>query len=252
MVEAAVALTGNGVYGWAAPMSIDYLTLHNFMSVYLSYGARLLNDAGQCGLDTPEFHEAVSTYVSVYERDATHPDAATMTGDQFRRGFLDGRFAMIVDQPGIWSDLQREGAPFFDHVAVTHVPAGPEGRFGFLGGWPLVLWAQSDVKDAAARWILFATRPEGALRQLSITSGMIPGSSQLAQTDPWDEYPFTVFVEQLGFAYPYQYPDQAIAQMGQLEVNAIQTAIQAVALGQRTVEQATTDLCRRINDVLGR
>lgn len=252
MVEAAVALTGNGVYGWAAPMSIDYLTIHNFMSVYLSHGARLLNEQGQCGFETPEFYQALEVYTSVYKLGGTHPDAPTMPGDEFRRRFLDGGFAMIIDHPGIWADLQGEGQPFADEVAVTLVPAGPEGRFGFLGGWPLVLWNTSQVKDAAARWILYATRPEGALRDLSINSGMIPGSRSLAQGEPWNEYPFTVFVEQLGFAYPYQYPDQAIPQMGQLEVNAIQTAVQAVALGQATPEQATRDLCRRINEVLAR
>lgn len=252
MVEAAVQLTGDGVYGWAASMSIEYLTVQNFMSVYLSHGARLLNDEGQCGFDTPEFRQALEIYTSVYEQDATHPDAATMAGDEFRRGFLDGRFAMIIDQPGIWNDLRREEIPFFEDVTVTLVPGGPEGRFGFLGGWPLVMWEESDVKDAAAQWILYATRPEGALRELSITSGMIPGSSSLAQEEPWDEYPFTVFVEQLSLAYPYQHPDQAIPEMGQLEVNAIQTAVQAVALGQSTVDQATTDLCQRVDEVLGR
>lgn len=252
LVEFAVALTGDGVYGWAAPMGIEYLTIQNFMAVYLSHGARMLDEEGRCGLETPEFYQALSTYVGAYERGATHPDAATMSGDEFRRGFLDGRFAMIIDHPGIWADLQREGAAFAEDVAVTHVPAGPEGRFGFLGGWPLVLWAESTVKDAAAEWILYATRPEGALRELSITSGMIPGSIKLAQQDPWDAYPYSVFVEQLAFAYPYQYPDQAIAEMGQLEVNAFQTAVQAVALGQRTVEQAAADLCRLMDDVLAR
>ena len=255
LLDAAAAITeatGGDVYGWAAPMSIDYLTLHNFMSVYLSHGARLLNDDGLCGLDTPEFRQALDAYVGAYGAGVTHPDAATMPGDEFRRGFLDGRFAMIVDHPGIWADLHGGGAPFADDVAVAMVPEGPEGRFAFLGGWPLVMWAESDVQDAAAAWILYATRPEGALRELSVSSGMIPGSPRLAQQAPWDDYPFTVYVEQLQQAYPYQHPDEAIAQMGQLEVNTIQTAIQAVALGQSDVDGAVADLCREIDAVLSR
>lgn len=250
--ERITEATDDGVYGWAAPMSIDYLTLQNFMSVYLSHGASLLDDEGRCGLDSPEFETALETYVSAFAKGVTHPDAATMPGNELRRGFLDGRFAMIVDQPGIWADLQSEQPAFADAVAITKVPSGPEGRFGFLGGWPLVLWNESEVKDAAAEWILFATRPEGALRELSVNSGMIPGSPKLAEQSPWDVYPFTVFVEQLAEAYPYQHPDEAIPQMGQLEVDTIQSAIQTVALEQKTSDEAITDLCADMNAVLSR
>ena len=253
LVEAAKAITeATDAFGWAAPMSIDYLTLQNFMSVYLSHGARLLGDDGQCGLDSAEFRQALTLYTDAFKAGVTHPDAATMPGNEFRRGFLDGNYAMIVDQPGIYADLQNEGAEFADMVGVATVPAGPEGTFGFLGGWPLVLWDASENKDAAAAWILHATRPEGALKELSINSGMIPGSRSLAQGEPWDAAPFDVFVSQLEDAYPYQHPDEAIAQMGQLEVDTIQKAIQAVALGEATVDEATVRLCRDINEVLAR
>lgn len=241
-----------GTYPIALPMSLDYETVQQFMSWYLSYGGRLLNDEGTCGFNTPEFKTALQKYTDVYKAGLTHPDAATMSGDEFRRGFLDGKFAMIVDQPSIWADLRREEANFTDSVKVILVPAGPQGRFGFIGGWPLVLWNTSTVKDAAAKWIMFATRPEGALKELSIKSGMIPGSVSLAQDAPWNEYPFTVFVEQLRHSAPYQYPDEAIPQMGQLEVDTIQKAVQAVALDKASIDAAVGALCQEVNAVLGR
>jgi multiple sugar transport system substrate-binding protein len=241
-----------GAYPIALPMSIEYLTIQNFMSWYLSHGASLLNSEGRCGLDTPEFKTALEKYTGVFKAGLTHPDAATKPGNEFRRGFLDGNYAMIVDQPGIWADLQREQPDFVDSVQIALVPQGPEGRRGFLGGYPLVLWNASQVKDAAAKWIMFATRPEGALKDLAVTSGAIPGSRSLAQGSPWNKYPFTVFVEQLQDAVPYQFPAEAIPQMGQLEVDAFQSAIQSVALDQANVDQATQSLCQRINDVLSR
>ena len=250
--EQLASVMPEGAYPIALPMSIDYLTVQNFMSWYLSHGASLLNDEDMCGLDTPEFKTALEKYTGVYKAGLTHPDAATMPGNEFRRGFLDGTYAMIIDQPGIWSDLQSEQPDFADDVEIALVPEGPEGRFGFLGGWPLVLWNASEVKDAAAKWIMFATRPEGALKELSVTSGMIPGSSSLAQESPWNEDPYTVFVEQLQDAAPYQYPAEAIPQMGQLEVDAFQNAIQSVALDQATVDEATQALCQQVNDVLSR
>jgi ABC-type glycerol-3-phosphate transport system substrate-binding protein len=253
LIDAAAKITeATDTYGWAAPMSLDYFTVQNFMSTYLSHGARMLNDQGQCGFDTPEFRQALEIYTSAYERGVTHPDAPSMPGQAFRRGFLDGNFAMIIDSPNIAKDIENENPEWADQIGIAMVPEGPEGRAGFLGGWPLLLWNESEVKDAAAKWIMYATRPEGALRQISEVSGAIPGSIKLAAEAPWNAAPYALFVEQLQDARPYQYPDQAIPQMGQLEVDTIQKAIQAVALDQATVEEATTQLCADINAVLAR
>jgi ABC-type glycerol-3-phosphate transport system substrate-binding protein len=107
------------------------------------------------------------------------------------------------------------------------------------------------VKDAAAKFILFATHGE-PLKNMGIASGFIPGSISLAQGAPWDADPYPLFVEQLQDARPYQYPGEAIPQMGQLEVDTIQKAVQAVALGQQSIDDATTQLCATIDEVLAR
>jgi maltose-binding protein MalE len=56
----------------------------------------------------------------------------------------------------------------------------------------------------------------------------------------------------MDYAYPYQYPDPEIPQMGTLEVDAVQTAVQSVMLGQASVDDATLALVDRINEVLNR
>jgi ABC-type glycerol-3-phosphate transport system substrate-binding protein len=233
MLQAAAKLNSDGVRGWAAPMSIQYLTIQNFMAVYLSHGGRLI-DAGKCEANTPEFQAAIDKYVAAFKSQVTAPDATTLEGDRFRRGFIEGRFAMIIDQPGVWHDLQLANPPYAKEVALAQVPAGPKGLLGFLGGFPLVLWKASRVKDAAAKWILYATSPEGGLRELSVKSGMIPARNSLAQQAPWSQYPYTVFTTQMAKAYPYTYPLEGMPQMAQLEVKPVQAAIQAVAMGQKT------------------
>ncbi len=40
--------------------------------------------------------------------------------------------------------------------------------------------------------------------------------------------------------------------MGSLEVDAVQTAVQGVMLGQATVDEATVALCQRIDEALSR
>jgi multiple sugar transport system substrate-binding protein len=74
----------------------------------------------------------------------------------------------------------------------------------------------------------------------------------VAKGPPWNSAPYALFVDQLKEARPYQYPSEAIAQMGQLEVDTIQKAAQAVALGQQSVDQATAQLCATIDEVLAR
>ncbi|MBE7733738.1 ABC transporter substrate-binding protein [Devosia faecipullorum] len=251
VAKTLTASAPDGTYGMALSTSLDYFTVHNFMSAYLGYGARMLNEDGSCGFDSPEFRAALDVYTGIALDGSTHPDAASMNGDAFQRGFLDGRYGMILMHPSLYRDLATEKPEWLDAVDIAKVPAGPANRSGFLGGWPLVMWDASDAKDAAGQFIMFATHGD-AFKDLAVAGGFIPGSISLAQGAPWTEFPYPVFVEQLQDARAYQYPSEAIPQMGQLEVDTIQKAVQAVALGQKSIDQATADLCTDINTVLAR
>lgn len=251
--EAAIATTTDGVYGLGIPGGINYATIQTFMSVYLGFGARFLNEDGLCGFDTEEFRQALTWYTNLYvEDEVTPPDTPTYDNETLAQLFIDGRIGMMVQNPGLWTQLQNAAPDFLDDVGIAMVPEGPAGRFGFLGGWPLVLWKTSENPDAAFRWMRFASDPDGALAELATASGNIPGSRDLADIEPWDSEPLNVFVEQMEIAVPYQYPDEAISQMGTLEVDAVQTAVQAVMLGQMSVDDATVALVDRINQVLSR
>jgi multiple sugar transport system substrate-binding protein len=238
-------------YGIALSASLDYYTVQNFMSAYLGYGARMIGENGKCGFNTPEFKAALTVYVSMYKNHSTHPDAPSINGDTLRRGFRDGKYAMILADPGLYGDLKSDNAPFFKDIGIAMVPAGPKGRAGFLGGWPLVLWKASEHKEDAAKWIMFVTHGD-ALRSLATAANFIPGAVSIAKGPPWNSAPYALFVDQLKDAKPYQYPSEAIPQMGQLEVDTIQKAVQAVALGQQSVDEATAQLCATIDEVLAR
>jgi multiple sugar transport system substrate-binding protein len=247
----AQLLTKNGVYGAGWLQSIDYVTLQAFMSVYLSYGARFLNDQGKCGFDTPEFKQALDYYTSIFKSGWTPPDSATYAFPDMEAQWKAGKLAMFLDSAYLWADTQTANPDVAKNMAVAPVPSGPKGQFAFLGGWPLVLWNASKVKDAAAQWIMFATNAENVL-QLDRAAGQLPGRVSNAQMDPWNKDPYTVFLGQMPRAFPYQYPDAEIPQMGGLEPAAVQTAVQAVALGQASLDSATATLCKTINDALSK
>lgn len=223
------------------------------MSVYLGYGAKFLNDEGKCGFDSPEFRDALSYYTNLYLVDkVSPPDTPTYTGPQVQNLFQDGKVAMIVSGPWVYKALQEAKVDWLDQVGIAEIPAGPKGKFGFLGGWPLVLWKNSQNKDAAFKWIRFATDPDGYLPQLAEASGLLPGRKSIVDVEPWNTAPLDVFAKQLAIAYPYQYPAPEIPQMGALEVDAVQTAVQSVMLGQASIDDATVALCDRINETLSR
>jgi multiple sugar transport system substrate-binding protein len=258
LAEMARAITTDDMYGFAFAGGIGYDTLQVFMSVYLGYGARFLNEEGQCGFDTPEFRQALSFYTDLYLTDnVSSPDTPTISdGSAVRQLFVDGRAAMVITGPWMLPELRAANPDWLDSVDIAPVPAGPEGRFGFLGGWPLVLWNTSQHPDEAWAWIRYATDPEGGLAQLSETAALTPGKQPMTEQwlnsfdSPWKER-MQVIVDQMSYAYPYQYPEPEIPQMATLEVDAIQTAVQDVLLG-KSVDDATVELCARINDVLSR
>ena len=78
---------------------------------------------------------------------------------------------MIDVREIVIEQLQDEGASFVGEIGIAKIPAGPVNRTGFLGGWPLVLWEASQVKEAAAKFIFFATHGE-PLRDMAVASGL--------------------------------------------------------------------------------
>ena len=237
---------------WSAPMSKQYVTVQTFMSVYLSYGARLFNDQGQCGLNTSEFKDALTWYTGIAKQGLTSPDAANQTSDDIANLFDQGKAGMLIDGPGRYTALKAQSPDVFKNVGIAPIAAGPKGQFGFLGGWPLVMWNTSKVKDAAAKWIHYATSPDGALSKIAETSGILPARKSLADKAPWNAAPYDAFAKQLANAYPYQSPDGPSPKMGEIETSSIQGAVQQVATGAASVDDATKQLCTDINTILSK
>jgi multiple sugar transport system substrate-binding protein len=250
LYQDAVALKSTGKVPWSVPESNQYVTVQTFMSVYLSYGATLFNQSGKCGLDTQAFKDALTYYTSFAKHGLASPDSAAATGDTIGNLFNSGGAAMLVSGPGQYIALKAANPTLASKIGIAPIPAGPKGTFGFLGGWPLVMWKSSKVPDAAAKWMHYATSPQGALSAIAQTSGILPGRTSLASKTPWNEAPYAAFSKQLANAYAYQYPAGPSPKMGQIETASIQTAVQDVATGQMNVDDATTQLCSQINGIL--
>lgn len=132
MQQAAEALKSTGKVPWAAPMSNQYLTVQTFMSVYLSYGAQLFNDAGQCGLDTPEFKDALGYYAGIAKAGLTTTDAANQSQADFTNLFMSGGAGMLIEGPGVYEQIKQQNPELVKDVGIAPIPSGPKGQFGLF------------------------------------------------------------------------------------------------------------------------
>jgi len=247
-----------GKIGWLAPMAKnDYDTVQIFMSVYLGYGARYLTSQGACGFNTPQFKQALTLYTSVFKDGLDYPDATVdQMSAMFSSQFVTGKAGLQIADPDSYYELKTTNPALYNDIGVAPIPAGPAGRFGFLGGWPLVVWkaaATQGVQAASEEFAEYVGSSGGGDTALGRATGLVPANVQAAKQAPWNSGGLAVFAKQIATdAFPYQYPHAEIPQMGGLETDTVQTAVQSVALGTATVDQATSTLCSAINSAVGK
>lgn len=233
-----------------------YNTVQNFMSFYLGYGAHYLQANGACGFNTSQFMKALTLYTSFYKDGLDSPDATVDPESTLEAIFTADQAGMILDNSSFYYELKATNPTLFSKLGVAPIPAGPDGRFGFDGGWPLVVWksaATGGVQNAAEEFAEYVGTGGGGDIALAKATGLIPANIAAAKGAPWNSGALAVFAKQVATdAYPYQYPAPEIPQMGALETDTVQTAVQSVALGTATVQAATQTLCKAINTATGK
>ncbi len=124
-------------------------------SFIYSNGGAVLDDSGACALNQPASVEALEYMLSLAPY-APEGMLNASSGDM-RELFLNGSLAMefwpALEQPTLQgSDLDWE-------FIVGHAP-GDAVPVGTYGGWNLVIYEQSEHKEAAWKFIEFLTSPE--------------------------------------------------------------------------------------------
>lgn len=157
-------------------------------------------------------------------------------------GHATGNYAMITDGP--WMvDIYAGNYPDFE-VNFALVPSGADGTTSsVVGGEDVVLFANSEVQDAAMEWISFLMGEES--QKMMAEVGVIPTLSALADDSSLPEY-FGVFLEQLATAQA-RVPHPGWSDMD----NAINNAFQRMLNGDQTPQAALDQAAEEINAILG-
>jgi multiple sugar transport system substrate-binding protein len=146
-----------------------------------SNGAELLNEDGDWTLDTPEMVEALTYYQSFFT-EGIADENPTLGAGAAESAFVDGTAPMMIAGPANIGALEQAGGEgFADQYAVATIPKQTTGT-SFVGGSDLVVFKDSENRDAAWRLVEWLSQPEVQI-ELYAAIGDLP-AVQSAWDDP--------------------------------------------------------------------
>lgn len=211
----------------AFPGKNDWNVLHNFAPWVWEAGGDMLNPGNTAAVfNSPEGIEGVKFYASLYTQGFTPEDALELNSAQIDGLFSDGSVAMVISGPwmikgartpedqGGWKESEAA-----QNLAVAEIPAGPAGRYTFVGGSDLTVWRGSKHPEMAVELVKFLTSKESQIRY-GLNIGMLPAVKEaLADPSFADDPDYQVFVSAVenGKSYP------AIAAWGPIETAMVKS-----------------------------
>lgn len=157
-------------------------------------------------------------------------------------GFAKGEIAMVLEGPW-FPPLFDQQFPDVDY-GFALMPAGPGGAISVVGGEDIVMFQQSQNKEAAAEFIRFMLSPETQLTMAE--AGQMPVLSELLATEYMQKHPFYgIFLEQLKTAKA-RTPHPAWPKMEDI---LTQTG-QAILRGEKPPQAALDEAAAKIDALL--
>ncbi len=155
LLAAAEKLTGDGKFGVGLFGHRGEDTVVVMNSFIYSNGGSVLAEDGSCALDQPEAVEALEFMVQL--QPYAPPGILNSSSGDMRELFLNGALALEF-----WPALEQptlQGSNIDWDFVVGHAP-GDATPVGTYGGWNLVVYEQSENKEAAWKFIEFLTSEE--------------------------------------------------------------------------------------------
>ena len=245
---------GHGIYGMCLRGKPGWgENMGQITPVANSYGARWFDMDWNTQLDTPEWKQALTTYVDLLKNYGP-PGAASNGYNETLALFASGKCAMWVDatvSAGFLSDPAQSSV--IGKVGYAHPPYGKFNKGNhYLWSWALAIPASSKAPDAAKKFIYWATSQE-YIQLVAKTSGWAtvpPGTreSTYRSKDYLDAAPFaqltleTIQTANMTDATQEKVPYRGISFVGIPEFqgigNTVGQTFAAVIAGQKTVDEA--------------
>lgn len=193
--------------------------------------------------DSPEVVEALEYYKSFFDEGLTAESVPE--GFAVEQGFVEGTHPMFFSGPWHMSLIEELGGPEFEGKwAIAPMPE-KDSRTSFVGGSDLVVFKDSDNKDAAWKFVEFLS--EAATQQKWYTTVSALPSVQSA----WDggelssDEQLALFGEQLKDAKS----PPPVPKWEQVAAEAVNTELEKAAIGGSSPEQAAQAMQQKAESI---
>lgn len=240
---------GNDMYGMAGSMKQYEGLTCNAVEWFFSNGGRVLNDAGEPVINSPENVEALELIYDMIERDLYPEGILSYGSGDVRSMMFQGNLVFMRAWPKAWALSQNpENSDVVGKLGVTALPRGEAGTMGHstLGGWQVFLSPDSKNKEAAVKFMKFYTS-EWAMKQHALHDSYLPARRALyADEELLEEVPFFGMISQvLENAMPRpQTPFYAETS------SVIQVEVQNALQGKKSCRQALDDAQAQLEEIL--
>jgi multiple sugar transport system substrate-binding protein len=209
-----------------------------------THGGDILKADGTSGLDTPEALEAANLYKKMIDEGLTQPSPTNYNREEVFNLFKQGKVGMIFTFPMLVPQIKAE-APDLNYKILPFPEGTAKATYGVTD--TLMMFADSDVKEAAWKFIEFAYKDEYRTT-FDHGEGFLPVTKGVAA----EEY-YTTDPDISGFAagLPYARFAPTIENWEEIADTTVRT-MQQIYLGQVTPEEGLKAAAAEINRIRGK
>lgn len=192
-------------------------------------------------LNSPETIEAVEMLADLYQQGYLAP-TIVQAGLGTWQGLGAGTYLATQDGPWAYPSITNQYPEL--NLAHSLMPAGKAGSISVVGGEDIVMFADSDNKEAAWKFAQFLLSPW--VQMTMATTGQLPVLKSALDEPYIQEHPYYgVYLEQLQTAKP-RTPHPAWSRIEE----AIQIAFQRVVAGEATAQEAFDEAAKQVDALL--
>ncbi|MFC3085573.1 ABC transporter substrate-binding protein [Tabrizicola soli] len=208
-----------------------------------THGGDILKADGTSGLDTPEALEAANLYKKMIDEGLTQPSPTNYTREDVFNLFKQGKVGTIFTFPMLIPQIKAE-APDLKYQILPFPEGKAKATYGVTD--TLMVFADSDAKEAAWKFIEFAYKDEWR-EKFDMGEGFLPVTKNVAALPYFTEDP-----DVAGFAagLPYAKFAPTIANWEEIADVTVRT-MQQIYLGEVTPEDGLKAAASEINKIRG-
>lgn len=145
-------------------------------------GGTVIKD-GKFTFDTPEVVKALDHYQRYFRDGISDPAVTISAAGETEAGFADGNFGSYITGSFSYDIALQALGGDASKLGLATLPAGPRSGVGYLGGSGLSVMADAKNKDAAWKFVRYATSVEGEKKAYEI-SGVLPSAKAAWESGP--------------------------------------------------------------------